>query len=65
MPLVQCCTARVLCGEKITKNTATRHLAKCLLAYGEKGGKTARLFHRRAENPQDLETGMTFPIECF
>lgn len=38
-----------LCGKKVAKNTATRHLAKCLPLHEEAGGKEVHLFHLRAE----------------
>lgn len=38
-----------LCGVKVAKNAASRHLAKCVPAHDSPGGKTARLFHLRVE----------------
>ncbi|MFN3742759.1 MAG: hypothetical protein ACK4VW_08830 [Anaerolineales bacterium] len=38
-----------LCGKKIAKNVATRHLAKCLPLHEEASEKVVRLFHLRAE----------------
>lgn len=51
-----------LCGEKVTKNTATRHLAKCLPLHEQPAEKRVRLFHLRAEGAYDPTYWMDFEI---